>query len=173
MRVLDRNEASAARRALAVSNARGEGCCRADLETSCQAIVTIGFAHAERSLLLRALVSELLKMQAVWWLMPLYKYFGDTWSQDQWAAVGLPLLTNHVVECSAEDLAAIVTILTCHYEDGCFLYLASTDGKLLAFEGPHQVLSVAARRREEAELLSVRLHAVGLPHEVHARGSDA
>src|SRR6185503_17965082 len=155
MRVLDPSHARAARHALGVSDARGHGCYHPELEKSCQAIVAIReVTRAEAGALFHALLAELLKMRAVWWLVPLHKYFGDTWSEDGWASVGLPPLTDHVLELSISDCPAIETIVTSHYQQGCTLYLASADGELLFRYIP---LGVAARRRGVAEALSIQL----------------
>jgi len=175
MRVLDRTETENALRALGVTkdSVHGTGCFDFGPDETAEAVVVIEeFDRATKGPLLTILVGELLRVRPIWWLLPKITYFGEKpWSADQWAAQELPPLRNEVIEWSADDLPKIDKLLTTHCEAGWNvgwdLYLASTDGRLLAFVDHHEQLSVSVRRREEAQLLSTQLSARGVSNAIY------
>lgn len=118
-----------------------------------------------------------MECRLLWWLLPKHTYFGEKpWGEEQWADLGLPKLRDEALEWSADDRAPIFSIVDAHCEGGWNvgwdLYFISSDGTLVGFLDHHNVLSVRARRRGDAEVLSRRLAVLGVDSEVYPETSD-
>lgn len=121
---------------------------------------------------IRGLLRCLIQYESSWLLFPKLTYFGETpWYELDWKKLELPLLRNEGIRWDIDNLPAITTLITEHFQRawniGWDLYICSLGSNNLVFLGHHDYIVITSYEPERLTSLSKELAKAGIPHQIY------